>query len=158
MNIKELYNEIIPPDNYESRRDFNNEYIIDRLNFNEKSEIEEMLLENLINNYDLLIIETLAYLKSKKSVNVIEKKLTEATNLFDKIVIAWCLFSLDKDKDKMINIAYDSFLKVENDYTKTYLFYYLVKFNNSKLNSLVESYTNSKNILLSHNSKTALKY
>jgi hypothetical protein len=38
----------------------------------------------------------------------------EASNLFDKIVIAWCLFSLDKDKDKMIDIAYDSFLKVEN--------------------------------------------
>jgi len=37
------------------------------------------------------------------------------------------------------------------------LFYYLVKFNNSKLNSLVELYSNSKNILLSHNSKTALK-
>ena len=119
--------------------------------------IEEMLIEDLKSRNDLLLIETLAYLKSEKAIPIIESVLKKSNEPYDKIIIAWSLFSLNYNKDKMIDIAYDSFLEVTNDYSKTYLFFYLAKFNNSKINALIESYTNNKNFLLANNSKRALK-
>lgn len=157
MDLKELYKKIIPINDYENRRDFSNEDLIDNLDSREKVLIEKMLIEDLISRHDLLVIETLAYIKSEKSVKIIKKKLKEVKEPFDKIIIAWCLYKLDKDKNTMVNIAYDNFLLINDDYDKTLLFYYLGKFNENKLNLLLESYTNNKNILLSHNSKIALK-
>jgi len=157
MNIRKLYKKIIPPDNYENRRDFYNEDLIDNLTSEETKLIENMLIKDLISRYDLLLIETLTYLKSTKSIEIIEEKLNEVEEAFDKIIIACCLYKLERNKSEMVDVAYDNFLLIKNDYAKTSLFYYLVKFNNAKLNKLVELYTNSKNILLAHNSKTALQ-
>nr|WP_298789348.1 hypothetical protein [uncultured Allomuricauda sp.] len=157
MDINNFYAKIIPPDDYEHRRDFKNENLIDDLNNSEKKALENLLIEDLSSRMDLLVIETLAYIKSKKSVGLIEQKLDESTEPYDKIIIAWCLYSMDKDKDRMIKIAHDNFLLINNDYVKTTLFYYLGKFKEEKLNGVLKSYNNSKNVLLSHNSKAALE-
>ncbi len=157
MNIKKLYKRIIPPDNYENRKDFYNEDLIDNLIHKKKVLIENMLIEDLKSKYDLLIIETLAYLKSEKSIQLIEKILKKSNEPYDKVIIASSLFSLNYNKDKMIDIAYNNFLEITNDYSKTYLFFYLIKFNDSKTNALIESYTDNKNILLANNSKRALR-
>lgn len=157
MNVKDLYRKIIPSDDYETRRDFDNEELIDNLDTNQRLLVEDMLIKGLEAKYDLLIIETLAYIKSTKSIPLIEEKLNTLKDSYEKVIIAWCLFSLNRDKDRMVKLAIDSFSQVSNDYSKTYLFYYLVKFDNEKINKLVESYCNSSNILLSHNSTTALK-
>jgi len=95
-------------------------------------------------------------MKSEKSIRIIEKRLDEVKEPFDKIIIAWCLYRLNKDKTRMVDVAYDNFLLVNDDYAKTSLFYYLGKFNEIKLNSLLKSYTDNKNILLAYNSKAAL--
>ncbi|WP_420571669.1 hypothetical protein [Kordia sp.] len=157
MKIKEIYKKIIPSDNYQSRRDFCNHHLIDNLSEKEKLLIENMLIEDLNSRYDLLLIETLTYLNSTKSISVIEEKLKKINEAFDKIVIARCLYKLEKDKSKMIDLAYDNFLLITNDYIKITLFYYLVKFNSNKILKLVKSYTGNKNILLAHNSKAALQ-
>ncbi len=125
MNLEELYRRIIPPDDYQHRKDFHNEEILDRLDEKQKLAIEKMLIRDLMKKCDVLIIESLAYLKSKQSINVIENHLKESKDPHDKIIIAWCLYSLDKDREKMVDIAHRSFLLIENNYTKTYLFYYL---------------------------------
>ena len=157
MNIENIYKKIIPPNDYKNRRDFYNDDLIDNLNCEEKELIEDMLIEDLKSRHDLLLIETLAYLKSKKAIQFIESILKKSNEPYDKIIIAWSLFSLNHNKDKMIDIAYDSFLEITNDYSKTYLFFYLVKFNDNKTNALLESYTDNKNFLLANNSKRALK-
>lgn len=157
MDIEKLYKEIIPIDDYKNRRDFSNEDLMDNLDNEEKVLIEKMLIKDLVSRYDLLVIETLAYIKSGKSIEIIEKRLKEAKEPFDKIIIAWCLYRLNKDRHRMVDIAYNNFLLVNDDYSKTSLFYYLGKFNENKLNSLLKTYTNNKNILLSHNSKAALE-
>ncbi len=157
MNTEKLYKKIIPPDDYENRRDFYNGDLIDNLNQEERVLIENMLIEDLVSRHDLLVIETLANLNSKKSTEVIEKRLEEIEEPFDKIIIASCLYKLNKDKHKMIDVAYDNFLLIRDDYAKTSLFYYLGSFNEPKLNSLLKSYNNDKNILLAHNSKAAMQ-
>lgn len=157
MNIENVYKKIIPPNDYKNRRDFYNEDLIDNLTCEEKELIENRLIEELKSSHDLLIIETLAYLKSEKAIQFIEKALKKSNEPYDKIIIAWSLFSLNHNKDKMIDIAYESFLEITNDYSKTYLFFYLVKFNDSKINALVESYKDNKSFLLANNSKRALE-
>lgn len=158
MNVKKIYKKIIPPDDYEHRRDFYNEDLIDNLTIEKRVMIENMLMEDLKSRHDLLVIETLVYLKSVKSIEIIEKRLVETKEPFDKIIIAWCLFDLDKDKGRMVEIAYDNFLSITNVYAKTRLFYYLAKFNQPKLNTLLKSYVDNKNFLLANNSKRALEY
>ncbi|WP_271765055.1 hypothetical protein [Aquimarina algiphila] len=157
MNIKKIYKKIIPPDTYKDRKDFYNEDLIDNLTSQEKVLIENMLIEDLKSRHDLLIIETLAYMKAEKSIEVIEKRLESVEEPFDKIIIAWFLYNLNKDKSRMVDIAYNNFLLINDDYVKTRLFYYLGKFKENKLNLILETYANNKNILLSENSKAALE-
>lgn len=158
MDLEIKYKEIIPPKDYQHRKDFNNEYLIDELSIQEKKEVEELLINDLDSSLgvDLLVIETLAYLKSEKSINIIREKLNDSKESYDKIIIARCLFNLGEKKDLMIKIAYESFLTIKDDYAKTYLFYILAKFNSEKINNLIKTYTTSTNILLAHNSKMAL--
>lgn len=156
MNLDKLYSKIIPPDNYQDRKDFYNEDILDSLDEKQKTVIEEMLIKDLRTKCDLLIIESLAHLKSSESINVIENHLQESKDFHDKLIIAWCLYSLGKDREKMIDIAYESFLLIENKYTKTYLFYYLAMFKNDKINNLIKSFFNDKDFLLSSNAKSSL--
>jgi hypothetical protein len=157
MNIEKTYKKIIPLDDYQSRRDFSNEDLIDNLTCEEKILIEDLLIEDLKFRYDLLLIETLAYLKSEKAIRIIENILKKSNDPHDNVIIAWSLFSLNHDKNKMIDVAYDNFLEITNDYTKTYLFFYLIRFNDIKINALLESYTDNKSFLLANNSKRALK-
>ena len=156
MNLEELYKKIIPPNNYQDRKDFYNDSIIDSLNEDQKKLIEEMLIEELKLKFDLLVIETLAYLKSKKSINVIENHLKESKDTFNNIIIAWSLYSLGDKKDKMIDIAYNNFLEVNDNYSKTYLFYYLAKFKSDKIDSLIKSHINDSDFLVSYSAKQAL--
>ena len=156
-NLKELYKRIIPPNNYLSRKDFYNDEIIDNLDKNSILAIENMLIEDLKSNYDILIIETLAYIRSIKSTRVINQKLNEAKSPVDKIIIAWCLYSLGYNKDLMIGIADENFSLINDDYEKTMVFYYLSKFNDPRLDLILKSYIDHNNILLSHNSKIALE-
>lgn len=156
MNLEELYKKIIPID-YQEKKDFYNEDILDTLDEKQKSVIERMLIQDLTKKFDLLIIESLAYLKSKQSINVIENHLQESKDPFDKLIIAWCLYSLGKDPERMVNIAYKSFLLIENNNNKTYLFYYLAMFKNDKINDLIKSFFNDDDFLVSSNAKSSLE-
>lgn len=156
MDLQELYRKIIPPNNYKDRKDFYNDDILDRLSYLEKAKIEDMLIEDLQSNNDMLIIETLAYIKSIKSLPLIYQKLKDSNNAYNNIIICWHLYSLDQKKEEMITIAYENFFKIDDTYLKTMLFYYLARFNDTKLDSILRSYINDKDILLRSNAKDAL--
>jgi hypothetical protein len=72
MYIEKLLREIIPPADYQHRNGFNNIPLIDKLTDDEKLQLENALIRELTVDLDRepddLIIETLAYLKSQKSL------------------------------------------------------------------------------------------
>ncbi len=158
MDINELYEKIIPPSTYEYRRDLDNTVIIDGLNDKDKKKLEELLITDLKENDDILIIETLAYLNSKKAINIFLEKLNSTTNPVDKIMISHFIYKLDDTKKDMIEIAYNSFKLIdENSNAKITMFYYLSYFKNEKLNTLIREYFNHDDYLISNNAKKAIK-
>jgi len=68
--VEKLIDQIIPyPDDYSHRNGFSNEHIIDKLNADEKLEVEKGLIDKITEHpEDLLIVETLAYMKSTRSI------------------------------------------------------------------------------------------
>lgn len=162
MNIEEFINKIIPPDNYQERNGFNNHHYIDQLNEQERSVVENKLIELLHNQKDTLIIQTLAYLRSKKSLPLIYKILHESTGQTARLVIAASIYEIDKDEE-MINIAIDAFRQIENTEKDAYYtfrilptFYLLKKFSNPKTDLVIKEYVNHSDYLLSYNAKQAL--
>src|ERR1051326_5399460 len=150
MNLEQLIDKIIPPADYLNRKDFSNTDIIDQLNDNEKKLIEDILIERLLDTTDdMLIIDTLAYLKSEKSLPILYNFLKNDSDSMFKLVVATSIFEINRDQD-MINVAVDSFKKLKNDKDayRTFklipAFYYLAKFKFGTTNKLIEEYTEDK--------------
>ncbi|WP_417800422.1 hypothetical protein [Tenacibaculum sp.] len=154
--IIELYNEIIPPNNYEFRRDFDNTELVNSLSEENKTLIENLLIKDLENNEDILLIETLAKIGSKKSVELIKKKLINNKNLNERIIISYSIYFLTKDTD-MIREAYESFLKIDDKYSKVSMFYYLAKFNVLEIKNLISRFVEDEDFLVSYNAKRAIE-
>ncbi len=71
--IGEYIKQLIPPSDYQHRNRFSNNLLIDILKTYEKESIEERLIEMLDSDNDLLIVETLAYMKSTKALPILYK-------------------------------------------------------------------------------------
>ncbi len=168
MDIERLVNVIIPPSNYRHRNGFNNIPLIDGLTTNEKIQLEDALIDKLSLSFesaqeeiDVLIIETLAYLKSQKSLSVLKQILEKSYDDMTKLIIAVSIFEINRD-DNMIEVAISSFRKLDDDknpyyvYTLPTAFSYLIKFKNSKVNSVIEEYSNHKEYLIAYNAKQVL--
>ncbi|NDI99425.1 hypothetical protein GWA97_10105 [Flavobacterium sp. LaA7.5] len=158
MEISKLYKEIIPPNNYENRRDFKNKKIIDSLSKSEKTEIEKLLIAGLkSNNRDLLIIKTLTYMNSKDSIPLMKQHLETPENSSAEVVIAACIYKLDNSEHEMIDVAYNAFLNTNSKYDKIPLFYYLVLFKSEKIDNLIKSYFNDNDVSIAGNAKRAVE-
>ncbi len=165
MNIEKLVKEIIPPSNYKHRNGFNNIPLIDKLNDDEKRQIEEVLIHKLLfesdQEIDTLIVETLTYLKSNKSLPIFKQLLERCSDDMTKLIIAASIFEINQDND-MIDIAIGSFRKLDNEkksyyvYTLPSAFNYLIKFKNKKVNNIIKEYTNHKEYLIAYNAKQVL--
>lgn len=163
MTIEKLIDEIIPyPADYSHRNGFSNNHIIDKLNANEKIEVENALINKLSEHpEDLLIIETLAYMKSIKSINAIRKILENSSYDMEILIIASCLFEIYQDNE-MIEIAIRSFRQLDNKKDAYYVykligaFYHLSKFNNPVTEEIIKEYVDHKEYLVSYNAKRAL--
>jgi ribosome-binding ATPase YchF (GTP1/OBG family) len=103
MDVQKLIAEIIPPSDYQHRNGFSNNHLIDRLSEYEKNQVEDALINKLLtNNEDTLIVETLAYMKSKKSLAILNellekpsnnlRKIEKSSNEMSKIIIASSIF------------------------------------------------------------------
>src|SRR5688572_26224396 len=132
MDFEKLILEIIPPSDYSHRNGFSNIHILDKLSLNEKQTVEDLLINKLIiqslDRPDHLIIETLGYLKSIKSISILKKLLDKSSNLMDRILLASTIYEINGDPS-MSDIAIDSFNSFDKKnayyiYDITQAFYY----------------------------------
>jgi len=165
MSIEKLVKEIIPPSDYQHRNEFNNIPLIDKLNDEEKKQLEDALIHKLLfesgQELDTLVIETLAYLKSQKSLPILNNLLEEYSDYMTRLVIAASIFEINKDAG-MIDIAINVVRKIDDRSDAYYVhkltsaFYYLIKFKSTKVNSIIEEYTHHKEYLIAYNAKQVL--
>jgi hypothetical protein len=66
--MEKLINEIIPPDDYQHRNGFSDEHLIDKLNVEERKVIENELIKRLEKATDMLVVETLGYIKIEQII------------------------------------------------------------------------------------------
>lgn len=156
--MKKLIDKIIPPNEYKFRNGFTNHYIINSLDNDEKVEIEKELLELLKKklNEDLLIIETLSYLKSRDSLYLLSNIQKIEDNPLNKIILSNCIYAINGDTN-MIDDSYEAFQKINNDYEKITAFYYLKQFNVEKTNDIIKKYFTNENYLLAYNARLVLE-
>ena len=93
-DIDKLFQEIIPPSDYQHRNGFSNAQIILSLDNDEKMHIERKLINMLESTDDTLIGETLAILKSNNSLPVLKNKLESTSKADLKIIWASYIFEI----------------------------------------------------------------
>jgi hypothetical protein len=161
MDIVKLLGEIIPPADYSHRNGFNNTNLINQLNEYEWEQVEDALINKLLDKTDLLVVETLGYMKSEKSLSVLYNLLEKTSDEMEKLVIATSIFEINKD-NRLIDIGMKAFKRLSTKssiYTKdsiTSAFFYLIKFEDAEVNNLIKTYTEHSDYLVSYNAKRAL--
>lgn len=163
MNIKDMLDNVIPPNNVAGRyKDFNNTHIIDSLKDDERLLLEEALIEKLHSDNDLLIVQTLHYLKSLKSLPVIYNYLNRVSNPVVKICVAVIIFEMNKDTD-MIRVSMEAFSELEAN-KDAYFNYKIIsafgdlgKFRHKEINERIKKYTDDKDFLVSYHAKKAIE-
>lgn len=157
MNIDDLIKEIIPPATYHYRNGFSNEDIIDSLSPEEKSLVEDRLIQMLLSgSNDLLIIETLVYMRAIKAVPIIIEVLERVRKRGKRLVIIGYLYELTGDK-KWIREGMVCFKSIRSKHSIMAAFYTLYKFGTQEAKDILESYVNHKDVLLQSNSRRFLK-
>lgn len=166
MEIDKLLAEIIPPSDYEHRNGFSNREIIDRLNNTEKTQLEDALIFKLLyeqkaDQVDTLIVETLTYLKSQKSLPLLYSALSSVSHNMSRLIIATCIFELSHDP-KMVDVASEVISEIDkpNDpysaYNLAYAFDYLARFKHPQLTQQIRQFVNHDNVIVSANAKRVL--
>ncbi len=153
-DLSKLVEKIIPyPANRENRDGFNNEPLIDNLTTDERDQVENLLIDKLsIEPGDLLIVETLGYMKSKKSIDILNSLLTLEREPGNKIIIASSIYQIDPN-EKLIDIALTAGSSLTNWYDLVPIFYYLTKFKNKRTQDFISQFTDHKDYLVSYNAK-----
>ena len=141
------------PVNPENRDGFNNEPLIDNLTIDERDQVENQLIDKLsIKSADLLIVETLGYMKSKKSYKKLYNLLTQEKDPGNKIIIASSIYQIDPD-EKLIDISLTAGSSLTNWYDLVPIFYYLTKFKNIRTQDFISQFIDHKDYLVSYNAK-----
>ncbi len=156
VSIDALIAEIIPPNDYTHRNGFSNKHIIDILSDKERIVIEEALIEYLRKSDDILIVETLGYMRSYKALPILVNLLQKTSNAMRKIIIATSVFEIDHN-DKMALVCADAFSCLGDTFQKISAFYFLRKFENPITDSIIKENTEHPDYLISYNAKQALK-
>ena len=154
-NIERLISKIIPPEDYQHRNGFSNEHLIDKLNVEERGVIENELIKRLQEKADMLMVETLSYMKSDKSLITLYELLENLDNEVSIIITASSIFDINQDL-KMIEVAKTSFRGLTDKYQLIATFHYMMKFKNSEILKLIKEYTKDSDYLISYNAKQVL--
>lgn len=155
MDINKIVSEIIPPDDYQHRNGFSNEQIIGRLSDEEKFTVETELIKMLHKKSDMLIVETLGYMKSEKSLPVLYELLKSLNDKVAKIITATSIFKINQDQ-KMIEEAKTSFKAIKDKFQLIFVFNYMVRLQDLEISRLIEEYTTNPDYLVSYNAKQVL--
>jgi hypothetical protein len=149
-------NQIIPLDDYQHRNGFSNDYLIDVLDDEEIFKLESELIRMIKKKSDMLVVETLGYIKSKRSLPTLYELLEKSQEEMMRIIIAVSIFEINQDK-KMIEITRSSFKEIKDKYQLISAFYYIVKFQDSDITQLILEYTTNSDYLIAYNAKQVLK-
>ena len=151
-------NEFIPLDNYSYREGFSNEHLVDQLNLQDREELESELIKLLqAKPYtDTLIVTTLSYLKSEKSLPLLYAALKKAENYAQDIIIGTSIYEINGDP-AMITAVLDSFYKVGYPHYGSF-FLFLKKLPANAVNGIIDKFTLDSDYLTSHNAKRALSF
>lgn len=156
LTLQENIKELIPPNDYDHRHEFSNHSLVDALDDSTREPIENRLIELLYSHPDdILIVETLAYMRSSKSIPALIKALELNTNNLQRIIIASSIFKINQDLS-MINTSIDAFNHLRKKWDLVFSFSYLKSFNNKQINDLMIKYVHHSDILISSNAKSAL--
>jgi len=155
-NITQLIKKLIPPNDYHSRKDFINDQIVSSLTEKEKYEVERILIQMLEKKDDKLIGETLALMKSTKSLPNLLKRLNLAKTPELKIIWASYVNQIKGGDEEMKLIALNEMDGVTEKYSLTLMFYYLSDFTDSRINAKIREFTNHKDFLIASNAKSSL--
>ena len=163
-DIEKLIKDIIPyPADHSHREGFTNEQILDTLNKEDKDLVEIALIDLLEKNpWDTFIVETLADMKSIKSLPTLRRLLIKCKHGFDMLSIATSIYEICQDKD-MIPIVINEFTRFEKkirifrNENIMAAFYYLSRFNDDHTNNPIGKYLDHKNYLISYNAKRFYK-
>ena len=156
MNINDILEKVIPPNDFQHRYEFSNQHMIDKLESHEKKEIEDLLIKKLWDDPgDILIIETLSYLGSKKAIPAMRISLENCANALQKIIIAVSIYKINHE-NHMIDVAIDSFNQLYKENDLIIVFSYLKEFNDRTINNIINEYVENPNYLISYNAKRAL--
>lgn len=155
MDINKIISEIIPPDDYLHRNGFSNEQLIDKLSDEEIFKVETELITMLQKKPDMLIVETLGYMKSKKSLSVLYELLESLNDEMTKIITATSIFEINQDQ-KMIEKAKVSFKAIKDKFKLISAFHYLIRLQDSEISKLIQEYSTNSDYLISYNAKQAL--
>lgn len=162
MDINKIVSEIIPPDDYQHRNGFSNYHLIEKLSDEDKFQVEAQLIDRLQKKPDILIVETLAYMNSVKSLPILYDLLKTSDGGMAKLILASSIYKINRDKE-LVEIAISSFEELEKNkdtycvYRLIPAFYYLAKFQESKTTKLLEEYSKNSEYLISYNAKQALE-
>ena len=153
-NIDKLIDSIIPlPADREHRDGFNNEQLIDGLTASERKEVEIRLLDRLdLVPLDLLVVETLSYMRSMKSKGRLYQLLSDEKEKICKIIIAASIYQIDKDP-KLVSIALQNAEALTDKWKLISVFYYLAKFQNEETDNFARRFFDHKDLLISYNAK-----
>jgi len=155
-NINQLLNELIPPSDYQHRNGFSNENIVHSLTDEEKPEVEQNLIQMLDKKDDELIGETLAIMKSTKSLPILQKRLECARNPTSKIFWASYINEINGGSEEMKLIALNETDNVTEKYSQIGIFHQLAKFNDTRINEKIRNFINHKDYLIAYNARVSL--
>ena len=165
MEFEKKVDRIIPLMDYKYRNGFSNIQLINELTDIEKENLERVLIEKIIfadDNLDILIVETLGYLKSEKALPILRDKLMESTDNISKLIIASSIYDIDKKSIDMIDVAISSVNEIDNKndvyyvYKLASVFDYLAEFRSPKINDVIREYAKHEEYLISYNAKRHL--
>jgi len=154
MNISELIEKVIPPNDYQHRNGFSNKPIMDSLDPETKRALEQELIKLLDKETDPLIAETLAYIQSDAAIPALLNALHRISDPAAKLIFANSIYKMDGNKEAM-EIGINSFKAVSNKFAKMSLFYYLATFKSPEVDEILELYSGDKDTLLATNAKKA---
>jgi hypothetical protein len=158
-NIEELIKKIMPPPTGKEREWFTNDEIIAELNKKEFLAVEKRLIQELEENDDLIIGQTLVEMKSENALPVLLRQLNKKDSHFEKITWAALINDLKKGDSEMEKIAFEEFEKLEFIYAvQGCIFMDLIKFNSQRINKRIEKFVHHKYDLVAIHAKTVLNY
>lgn len=126
-----------------------NQFILKRKNY----------IFGLINSSKLgkpTIGETLAIMKSTKSLPTLRKRLNLAKRPTSKITWANYINEIKGGDEEMKEIALTQFDKISGKYSLIGVFHILSQFCDSKINDKIRNYINHKDYLTAYNARTSL--